>query len=221
MSIVLGIDLATAEVRVQAVDVESGQAVAERRAALPVREAGPGGERVQPAEHTTLARALIAAVAADLGARASQVRALSITGTSGTVVPADAAGRPVGDAVLYDDPRGADGLRRLAAVGWTRRPMGALARAAWMHVVAPAERYLFTPDIVAAALAGRLLLGHVARAQERRRPGHGALGRGRPRAARPAARADARAGPARHGDRRGRRPRPPRRARAGSSSSPA
>jgi xylulokinase len=162
VSIVLGVDLATAEVRVQAVDVESGSALAERRAPLPVRDAGEGsvaagGARLQPARYGELARELIAAVAADLGDRAGEVRALSATGTSGTVVPADAAGRPTGDAVLYDDPRGGDGLRLLADAGISRRPLAALARAGWMHAAEPAERYLFTPDIVAAALAGRLL----------------------------------------------------------------
>ncbi|GAA2226902.1 FGGY-family carbohydrate kinase [Herbiconiux moechotypicola] len=184
MTVVLGIDLATADVRVQAVDVETGAALAERKAPLPVRAAGePGAEpgaRQQPARHGDLARDLVAAVAHDLGGRAREVRALSITGTSGTVVPADDAGRPLGDAVLYDDPRGAAELRRLAEAGLTRRPLAALARASWMHTEAVAQRapspaaralaapgvlpsdglparYLFTPDIVAAALAGRLL----------------------------------------------------------------
>jgi len=160
MTIVLGIDLATAEVRVQAVDVATGQTVAGARAALPLRNAagsGPAGARVQPPDHGRLARELITAVGGRLGARAKEVRGLSITGTSGTVVPADARGRPVGDAVLYDDPRGADQLRRLVEAGIARRPVAALARAAWMHGVAPAARYLFTPDIVAADLSGRLL----------------------------------------------------------------
>lgn len=157
MTIVLGIDLATAAVRVLAIDVPTGRALAEARAALPVRPAHVDGARAQAADHGRVARELVAAVAASLGGRAGEVRALSITGTSGTVVPADAAGRPVGDAVLYDDPRGADELRRLAAAGIAGRPLAALARAAWMHSAAPAERYLFTPDIVAAALCGRLL----------------------------------------------------------------
>jgi len=156
MSIVLGIDLATAEVRVEAVDVESGRSLAERRAPLAPRSRT--GERVQPALHGELAIELIAAVAAELGTRAPEVRALSVTGTSGTVVPVDAAGKPVGDAVLYDDPRGAELLTASrTAAGVAGRPLAALARTAWMHAASPAARYVFTPDVVHAALAGELL----------------------------------------------------------------
>lgn len=155
MTVVLGIDLATADVRVLAVEVETGLALVERRS--PIEVGGTGGHRSQPARYGVLARELIAGVASDLGSRAGEVRALSVTGTSGTVVPVDAAGTPVGDAVLYDDPRGDHELRLLAEAGRGVRPSGALARAAWMHASAPAARYVFTPDVVAAALAGRLL----------------------------------------------------------------
>lgn len=155
MTIVLGIDLATADVRVQAVDVETGASLVELRRALEVT--GAGRSRTQPARYGEYARGLVAAVAARLGARVSEVRALSITGTSGTVVPVDASGCPVGDAVLYDDPRGGKELRALAEAGLAHRPSVALARAAWMHRVSPAACYVFTPDVVAAALAGHLL----------------------------------------------------------------
>lgn len=183
MSIVLGIDLATAEARVQAVDVETGVALAEHRKPLALRvtststNAGPA-RREQPPLHGRAALELIALVLADLGSRAADVRALSVTGTSGTVVPVDAAGTPLGDAVLYDDPRGAEQLRGLADAGFDARPRAALARAAAMHAAASAGRgwspvsssalssgfgtgrsirYVFTPDLVVAALAGRLL----------------------------------------------------------------
>jgi sugar (pentulose or hexulose) kinase len=155
MTIVLGIDLATADVRVQAVDVETGETIVEFHRTLAVT--GSGGQRTQPARHGEWARELVAAVSVRLGQRSREIGALSITGTSGTVVPVDAEGAPVGDAVLYDDPRGGVGLRALAAQGFDLRPSSALARAAWMHAESPAPRYVFTPDVVAAALAGRLL----------------------------------------------------------------
>ncbi|HTL39840.1 MAG TPA: FGGY-family carbohydrate kinase [Pseudolysinimonas sp.] len=145
--IVLGIDLATAGARVQALEVESGATLAELRAPLPVT--GSAGERTQPPRYAEVVRDLITGVTGLLGARAAEVRALSITGTSGTVVPADEHGVPVGDALLYDDPRGVP----LS----TDRPSAALARAGWLQAHAPAPRYLFTPDVVAASLAGRLL----------------------------------------------------------------
>ncbi|MGN6503003.1 MAG: hypothetical protein ACTHKX_08900, partial [Pseudolysinimonas sp.] len=145
--IVLGIDLATAGARVQAVDAESGETLAELRAPLAVT--GSAGERTQPARYAEVVRELIGGVTGLLGARAPEVRALSITGTSGTVVPVDEHGVPVGDAVLYDDPRGVPVS--------TGRPSAALARAGWLLAHAPAPRYVFTPDVVAASLAGRLL----------------------------------------------------------------
>jgi sugar (pentulose or hexulose) kinase len=155
VTIVLGVDLATADVRVQAVDVETGDALTERR--RPLEVTGEGGHRTQRPLYGVLARELIAQVAVDLGARAREVRALSVTGTSGTVVPVDAAGTPTGDAVLYDDPRGDRELRLLTDAGLGVRPSAALARAAWMHRAAPAAHYVFTPDVVVASLASRLL----------------------------------------------------------------
>lgn len=155
MTVVLGIDLATADVRVQAVDAETGSSLLELRSPLAVT--GLEGTRTQEPRYGELARDLIAAVAAGLGARAAEIRALSITGTSGTVVPVDEAGAPIGVAVLYDDPRGSAELQALAEAGLGVRPSGALARTAWMHRGSPAGRYVFTPDVVAAALAGGLL----------------------------------------------------------------
>ena len=99
--IVLGIDLATAGARVQAVDAESRATLAELRAPLAVTGSAP--ERTQPPRYAEVVRDLITGVTGLLGARAAEVRALSITGTSGTVVPADEHGVPVADAVLYDD----------------------------------------------------------------------------------------------------------------------
>jgi xylulokinase len=157
VTIVLGIDLATAGARVRAVDAASGEALGERRA--PMAVTGGDGERTQPAVYAEVVRNLTRAIAADLGERSREIRALSVTGTSGTVVPVDDAGMPVGDAVLYDDPRGADQLRALTEAGVGIRPSAALARAAWMHEAAAGQpdRYVFTPDVVTAALAGRLL----------------------------------------------------------------
>ncbi|RFA17313.1 hypothetical protein B7R21_00825 [Subtercola boreus] len=155
MSVVLGIDLATGDARVLAVDAETGEHLAERSTALPT--VSTAGTREQPAVYAEAVFALIAAVTAALGARASDIAALSTTGTSGTVVPTDLQGRPVGNALLYNDPRGSDELALLATAGLGVRPSGALARAAWMHAHTPSPLYLSTPDVVAAALAGTVL----------------------------------------------------------------
>jgi sugar (pentulose or hexulose) kinase len=155
MTIVLGIDLATSDARVLAIDADTGERVAERSHPLAVVD--EGGVREQPAVYGAVALDLIAAVVSDLGARRGEIMALSITGTSGTVVPTDADGRPVGNAILYNDPRGAGELAALNAAGLAVRPSQALARTAWMQVHTPAARYLFTPDVVAAALAEAVL----------------------------------------------------------------
>lgn len=156
MSIVLGVDLATADVRVRAIDVETGACLAEHRRPLAVTSTHDRHSTQAPL-YGVIALDLIAAVAHDLGDRAGEVQALSVTGTSGTVVPVDERGAPVGDAVLYDDSRGAVEQQQLAAAGFTARPVAALARAAWMHRVDPHARLVYTPDVVIAALAGRLL----------------------------------------------------------------
>jgi len=151
MTVALGVDLATAEARVLAVDLDTGASLAERSYPLPVDD----GE--QPAHYGRTALRLIAAVAHDLGPRAAEVTAIAVTGTSGTVVPADERGVPRGSALLYNDSRGAELLPLLAAQGLGIRPSGALARAAWLHRNRPAPRYLFTADIVTSALAGELV----------------------------------------------------------------
>jgi sugar (pentulose or hexulose) kinase len=153
---VLGIDLATANARVVAVDTETGRIIAQAAGALSGPE-GSGGEREQRADYAEVVRSLITEVVAALGQRAADIGALSITGTSGTVVPVDATGRPVGPALLYNDARGTNELRELAEAGFAVRPSTALARTAWMHRVRPAAQYVFTPDVVAADLTGLLV----------------------------------------------------------------
>jgi sugar (pentulose or hexulose) kinase len=151
MTIVLGIDLATGDARVLAVDADTGEHLAEH--SRPLGWVAEDGAREQPAVYGAVARDLIAAVVFGLGARCREIRALSITGTSGTVVPTDTDGTPVGNAILYNDPRGGDEYATLVSAGLAERPSQALARTAWMHSHTPAARYLFTADVVAAALA--------------------------------------------------------------------
>ncbi|PPF76989.1 carbohydrate kinase [Subtercola sp. Z020] len=159
MSVVLGIDLATGDARVLAVDAETGEHLAERSTALPTTSTAwqNGATREQPAVYAEAVFGLIRAVVGALGPRSADIAALSTTGTSGTVVPTDADGRPSGNALLYNDPRGTAEAAALAGAGLGIRPSAALARAGWMHAHTPAARYLFTPDVVAAALAGEVL----------------------------------------------------------------
>jgi xylulokinase len=153
--IVLGVDLATAHARVVAVD-EDGSVLAEREAPLPaVTSAAPGAHEQQPT-YLPVVVDLLAAVAADLGARAADVAGLCLTGTSGTLVPCDADGRPTGPALLYSDQSSAAEAGRLRGAGIAATATSPMARLG--HLVAGGARLvLHTPDVVHAGLLGRVV----------------------------------------------------------------
>ena len=74
----------------------------------------------QSPTYAPVALELVRQVCQQLGPDAARVAAVSVTGTSGTVVPVDRDGAAVGAARLYDDTSGSDVL---AAAGLTgRRP---------------------------------------------------------------------------------------------------
>ncbi|MGH3357177.1 MAG: FGGY-family carbohydrate kinase, partial [Nocardioidaceae bacterium] len=127
----------------------------------PVRD----GERSeQPSQYSESAAALLTKACADLGDRAAAVRAVCVTGTSGTIVPCDARGVPTGNAVLYDDRRAhveADLLRTSspappATAALIAAPTSTLARLGWLAAHASAALYLHTSDVVATMLLGRV-----------------------------------------------------------------
>lgn len=153
MSVVIGLDLATANVRATAVsagpETRAGTVLATAQRPTPAPERSGDGSSRQDPRYAELSRQVLAEIAGALTG-AGPVVAISVTGTSGTVVPCDAAGAPVGPAVLYDDlsaggdPFPAGGVAaRLAMLArdFDRRP----------------ARLQFTPDVVLADLAGRPL----------------------------------------------------------------
>ncbi|SDG51291.1 Sugar (pentulose or hexulose) kinase [Klenkia brasiliensis] len=145
----LGVDLATAAARVHAVDPADGTVLAEAARPLPAPRTPRPGWVEQDPQYADAARGALAEVCAALGARAADVAALSVTGTSGTVLAADADGRPTGPALLYSDDRGRD----LVPAG-----TGASAgRLLWLAAHTPGARYLHTPDVVVADLTGVLV----------------------------------------------------------------
>ena len=161
--LVLGIDLATAAVRVMAVDVATGDVVAAAGTPLPEPSASRPGQQEQVPVHAAAVRSVVRALTSDLGARSADVRALAVTATSGSVVPTDARGVPAGPVLLYADQRGAAHASRITAV--TGRSVGAastLSRLAWLAeqdaaAASPDRRYLHVPDVVVADLTGRLV----------------------------------------------------------------
>ena len=156
--VVIGVDLATASARAVAMDLDTGMLRAVRSAPLPTPVRAADGSSEQEPGYVAAAMDVIGAVVADLGSAAG-IRALSITGTSGTVVPCDPAGRPTGAAILYDDRRGDAERSVLRTVGADPATTSALARIGWLAAHRPAARYLATVDVVLAALGGPDLPG--------------------------------------------------------------
>ncbi|MBO8192473.1 carbohydrate kinase [Streptomyces oryzae] len=164
--LVAGIDMATAAVRVVCVDAH-GTVYAEGRAALPqpVRDGGGRSEQDARSWWPATAEALRQATAA-LPAGGAEVTAVAVSATSGTLVPADADGRPLGPALMYDDRRAADlnaeaqrlGADRWRDLGLTVGPTAALGRAAWYarHTAdhPGTARLVHTPDLLARHLTG-------------------------------------------------------------------
>ena len=161
--LVLGIDLATAAVRVLAVDITTGEVVGAAGTPLPEPSVPGPGQQEQAAVHAAAVRSAVGALTSDLGAGSAAVRALAVTATSGSVVPTDARGVPTGPALLYADQRGAAHAARITSV--TGRSIGAastLSRLAWLaeqdaSAPSPGHRYLHVPDVVVADLTGRLV----------------------------------------------------------------
>jgi xylulokinase len=153
--LVLGVDVATAAVRVTAVRAGTGEVAATASAPLPAPAVPAPGCQEQPPVHAAVVRSVLRALTGRLGARAAGVGALAVTATSGSVVATDAGGVPRGPVLLYADQRGA--ARVGAALG---RPVGAsstLGRLAELAEQDPAGRYLHVPDVVVADLTGRLV----------------------------------------------------------------
>jgi sugar (pentulose or hexulose) kinase len=145
MTVVIGVDVATRSVRAVAADPD-GTVLAEagREIPAPVRPR-PGWSEQEPCYGENVLAVLREVTDAVPG---RPVAGVSVSATSGTVVPCDRRGTPVGPALLYDDRRAA-GDSALAGAP-------ALARVGWLARHRPAERYLHVSDVVLAALAGRV-----------------------------------------------------------------
>lgn len=96
-----------------------------------------------------------------------EIRAVSIDGTSGTIVPLDADHRPLTNGIMYNDPRaGAEAAEVRAALGDTQRKLGyafgasfSLPRALWVknhlpRVYEQATLFAHQADYVAGQLCG-------------------------------------------------------------------
>ncbi|MCH6163528.1 FGGY-family carbohydrate kinase [Streptomyces marispadix] len=146
MTVVVGVDVATAEIRATAVDPRGFVAATAARPLPPPARPRPGWSQ-QRACYVDEAFTALRMLAAQLGGR--PVAGLAVTSTSGTIVPCDTRGAPTGEALLYDD-------RRTAPGAWNGELPSALGRIAWLEKHRPAPRYLHVADVVVAALAGEV-----------------------------------------------------------------
>ncbi|MFI5073850.1 MAG: FGGY-family carbohydrate kinase [Actinomycetales bacterium] len=148
-ALTIGIDLATASARCVALDTATGKVVARADSALSSPERPASGVSLQTATYAPTALELVRQVCERLGPDAARVAAVSVTGTSGTVVPVDRDGAAVGAARMYDDTSGSDVLAAANVTG-----ASSLGRMVAIRRELPAARWASTPDVVNAALAG-------------------------------------------------------------------
>ena len=152
VDVVLGIDIGTSGIRIAATDSANGlKAMSQAAMAAPLQE---GGRARQDAAiwWNALARAF-----KGLDLSGLNVRAIAIDGTSGTILPIDAAGNPLALASMYNDVCRTEDLARItptapretAALGGT----SPLARA--MEIKGNAQRVIHQADWIMGRLSGR------------------------------------------------------------------
>jgi sugar (pentulose or hexulose) kinase len=151
--LVLGVDVATADVRALAVD---GQGNVHAEASVPLAAPSspePGWSEQDPAAWESAVVAALAGVAHRLGDRAGSVVGLAVCGTSGTVVALDGCGRPLGPALMYNDQRAVEEAERCGMPATSGLP-----KWLWLldhHGRDRVARLAHAPDVVVACLAGR------------------------------------------------------------------
>lgn len=109
----LGIDLGTSGVRCIAVDGD-GAPCAEARAALP--ESSRPSEGYSEQDPADWWEATAVAIRGVVKEKPGRIRSLCVDGTSSTLLLCDAAGRPTGPALMYDDRRATAQAAIIAAV---------------------------------------------------------------------------------------------------------
>jgi gluconokinase len=165
--VVLGIDLGTTATKVVAAGRDGRiHGLAERRYPL---DTDAQGDATQDADQVlAAARAALAECAAG-----RDVVALSFSAAMHTLLPLDAAGRPLGPALSWADRRAADVARAWRrdgravdlhrATGTPVHPMSPLVKLAWFAEHEPdlrARHWVGVKDYVLAALTGRLVTDH-------------------------------------------------------------
>lgn len=164
--LLVGVDIATAEVRAVAVDADGLSHAAARAALPPPTSPRPGWCEQDARAWWPAVAAATAEVTQRLGTARRGVRAVAVSATSGTVVALDATGAPLGPALLYSDQRAtqeaeaaqAAGATRWASLGLCVQPSFGLPKWAWLlrqpETAAAVARLAHVSDVVVAHLTG-------------------------------------------------------------------
>ena len=150
----LGLDLGTSGARSVVIDAQ-GRSLSAAKAAL----ADFGDNPRQPAVWLAAAEAAIDAALASIDR--GRIAALSVDGTSGTMLALDAEGAPIGDALMYNDvssDRAAlEAIARFApATSAAHGATSGLAKAAQLRARAP-RTIAHQADRIAARFSGRIV----------------------------------------------------------------
>ena len=167
----MGIDVGTQGVRCVVSDAEGRLAAAK---SVPFRRINiaetPGWQEQSPADWQAAAEFAISDCMVQLrlaGHRPEEVAAVSVDGTSGTIVPLDADHRPLMNGIMYNDPRAKDEAARVrAAMGGQERRLGyafgasfSLPRILWVKEHRPdvyerTRLFVHQADYIAGMLCG-------------------------------------------------------------------
>lgn len=164
--LVVGIDIATQDVRVVVCDGNGGvRAFSTEELPVPERPRAGWSEQDAAVWWPRVASAL-RQVTDDLGPAAGGIVSLAVSATSGTVVLVDDHGEPVGPALLYDDQRASSEAerardaapRRWDSLGLRVSASFGLPKWAWLltqpELAGRARRACHVPDLVLAHLTG-------------------------------------------------------------------
>ena len=151
-----GLDFGTSGCRLCVIDARR-EILHEQAVAMPAsRLVDANGVEQIPADWWRAARELLGGIPAGF-----EIVALSVDGTSGSVLAIDAQGEPLGPALMYNDTRAVEQARLIAGEAPDDSPANALgsglARALWLdrHHAAEGIRFVNQADWIAGMLSGR------------------------------------------------------------------
>ncbi|MFO0754859.1 MAG: xylulokinase [Byssovorax sp.] len=171
MAILLGVDVGTSGLKAIAVDGEQGRVLASVTESYPLDTPHPGWVEQDPHDFAAAAVAALRSLAAHLGPRKAEVRAIGLTGQMHSAVLLDENHEPVRPAILWCDTRtsaacamiretlGDDGLRR--TVGNRALEGFTLPKLLWLRAHEPdalarAQVCLMPKDFIGHRLTGEL-----------------------------------------------------------------